>query len=1109
MHKIFISYSRSSASDVAQDLDRQLSAEGCEVFLDTKMPPGAIWPTALKAAIDAADAMILLLSDGVENSDFVKWEVDHARGRMGQGAALSLIPIEVDFQGQLDPRLKARLGSIQTCSWGRQQGFDVLLDLIRSGLGIPEVDAVAETYRAWTLANPQPVRLIGLGPDTNLPLESIYVPLRVSRCERDGLHQLAGGAMSGRDVLGRGAEELQVDSLFREGVSASRHTLLLGEPGSGKTTALIKLYALCLEAAVENLGLAGGTLPVPVRLRHLSADDLGRPLGETLDRALGKRFTKPPLPSTLDRLWRAGRPLLLLLDGLDEITDDALRTEVCDYLACQLGEAAGSSVRAVVTCRRAYSRSVELGADFCTLEVRPLGPKEADDLVKLWFRAASHTMPDYSAQRALRRSQQLRRALQDSVNEGAQLRVIAGWPLMLTLLCVVMAKRGEIPRRRVEFYQRCVRLLLEEWGPLQERGHKAPITTDRALQALRPLAYELRSNPRGELRRLQVVRYIQQALPRGAALPSRVLEWLRCEAGVLDELAPHRFGFTHLALEEYLAAEHIAEQPDDQLLLDLVGRFDGERWYEVAQLLVALPGRGMFARLMEQLLDGPALLQQADLLRLCIEEADEVDVTPFLKRLADPNLDATRQAALLRLMSGQRDPRLLEQARALASGENVAVVALAERLMNLAEQATDGSTERCVYLVAHSADAEPAAEVAKALRRGGVRIYEVPPDELWLDHFDRICENCGGGVVVLVSGGEPPWRDPDVADFLEIFSNLEGRALTLARLPGAPSGWERLEDAWAERCGPVVDLTIACGPEQVIALVASLAGTGRRAPETSVGSSDSEFRARAVQRLLVEPVTGMRFLWVDGGELRMGTDEESWPGFEDEFFAAARPAHGVEVSGFWLAETPMTNRQYKFFMEADEFEGKPPGRWTDRRFSAEDQPVVGVSWSAARSCAAWLGRQLGQGRDADLPSEAQWEWAARGKDGRIYPWGDAEPTSELACFGLDWQEDRPASVGSYPAGRGPFGHLDVAGLVWEWCLDHFDGGTYSQRYGAPPERDPIVWGKIENTDEVRVLRGGGWPDPAPDLRSAIRFRFPARSRYSVIGFRVAVSPPSL
>jgi serine/threonine-protein kinase len=144
-----------------------------------------------------------------------------------------------------------------------------------------------------------------------------------------------------------------------------------------------------------------------------------------------------------------------------------------------------------------------------------------------------------------------------------------------------------------------------------------------------------------------------------------------------------------------------------------------------------------------------------------------------------------------------------------------------------------------------------------------------------------------------------------------------------------------------------------------------------------------------------------------------------------------------------------------------------------------------VSWEEAQAYCRWAG--------LCLPSEAQWEAAARGTDGRRYPWGNAEPTPELANYG--GRESGTTPVGSYPKGAGPFGALDQAGNVWEWCEDVWDTAAYRERDG---QRNPLGH---TGDPAVRCLRGGSWNYDAWSLPAAYRNGYHASLRIWVIGFR--------
>ena len=184
--------------------------------------------------------------------------------------------------------------------------------------------------------------------------------------------------------------------------------------------------------------------------------------------------------------------------------------------------------------------------------------------------------------------------------------------------------------------------------------------------------------------------------------------------------------------------------------------------------------------------------------------------------------------------------------------------------------------------------------------------------------------------------------------------------------------------------------------------------------------------------------------------------------------------HWVSLSPFYIQEHPVTNAEYQRFRPEHQF---PKGK--------EDHPVVNVSWAEAMAHAQWLG--------GSLPTEAQWEFAARGTEGRHYPWGESEPTSERANY-LATGKEGTTPVKSFPKGATPEGIHDLAGNVCEWCRDWY--GPYE----GEEERDPVG----PQGGSFRVLRGGGFSSIPETLRAACRGRYHPVGRFD-IGFRVAWS----
>lgn len=197
------------------------------------------------------------------------------------------------------------------------------------------------------------------------------------------------------------------------------------------------------------------------------------------------------------------------------------------------------------------------------------------------------------------------------------------------------------------------------------------------------------------------------------------------------------------------------------------------------------------------------------------------------------------------------------------------------------------------------------------------------------------------------------------------------------------------------------------------------------------------------------------------------------------------PAHRVTLDTFRLAVLPVTNADYAAYLE--ETGAEPPRFWSDPLFNGPRQPVVGISWFEAVAYCDWLSEELRQ--RYRLPTEAEWEKAARGGTDREYPWGD-EP---FDGNGGRFEQTATWEVGHAPPN--PYGLVDIGFNVHEWCSDWYD----PEYYATSPEHDP----RGPAMGERRSSRGGAWRHLVKVSRCSARSSIPPEFQYNDYGFRVA------
>jgi formylglycine-generating enzyme required for sulfatase activity len=312
----------------------------------------------------------------------------------------------------------------------------------------------------------------------------------------------------------------------------------------------------------------------------------------------------------------------------------------------------------------------------------------------------------------------------------------------------------------------------------------------------------------------------------------------------------------------------------------------------------------------------------------------------------------------------------------------------------------------------------------------------------------------------------------------------------------ATKAWARVPSEMA-----VTPLFRAAGDEddEVASLAVQALVEMGEVPKGLVGAllngTNKRLRLAALRYLLIQPdktfsskllkdALGQSVVWISPGPFLMGSDKDQ----DSQAYNSELPQHEVDLPGYWIGRYPVTVAQFRAFVEESGYEAD-----THSLDDPDDHPVRYVSWDDASAYCRWLSEATGLA--VRLPSEAEWEKAARGTGERIYPWGDEGPTDDLCNFGNRSRGTTP--VGRYsPQGDSPYGCADMAGNVWEWTRSLREDYPYDSADGR---EDPEAYG-------LRVMRGGAFLSRARLVRCACRYMSSPSYHDRDFGVRVVVSP---
>jgi formylglycine-generating enzyme required for sulfatase activity len=825
--------------------------------------------------------------------------------------------------------------------------------------------------------------------------------------------------------------------------------VVLGEPGAGKTTYLAHLAFMC----ARGQRLPSYT-PVFLRLRDLAGVN-------KLEDALTTEFAARRFPNAerfILRRLEAGR-CLILLDGLDEVPTQTehqrvvkLVQEFSDRWApssdaviednSPTGQSAAPDAGNIiaVSCRTySYEHDQQL-TGFTKTMVMEFDDAAIDRFVHNWFGTDERSL--------------LADELQSALAHNRRFSELARNPLLLLLITYHYERERSLPTLRAELYKHCIRTRITLWNT-QRGTHRGRFGETDKWRMLRELALDIyRQEWRDLLDHEQLLDWLKPfasglRLPEGAGAAELLDEVVRT-SGLLQERAIGRYGFSHLTLQEYFAAEG-AERLGAGDAAALLGRHLAEpRWQEViflycgladhaGPLLLQMVQRAEAERKAGWLQAGRGLAEGARDVPLALQQQVAGELLALLRQQdgAENGLNADESGAVVEWLGDFAQAELPGFVRSLLESASADDVLLAARLIaELPETAEPELRQQVTQAAARLTTSGDAAE-----RRAAAGV------------LGRV----GSADAATVAALRSRLTDPDAAARAEA-------ARALARLGAGDeatvAALQRLHDA---ECKP----------------------TGEDAP-----------RHAALHALLaLGRADAVGMVAVAAGEFLMGSAADDRDAESDE-----KPQTRLYLPAYALDRTPVTNAQYRRFMDAGgyanpaywkeaidagrwkkgqyiDYDDKPraqPYYWGDQQWNGEQQPVVGVSWYEALAYATWAGKRL--------PSEAEWEKAARGPStgsvaGRRYPWGDEWLTG--CCNSEEAGKKQTTPVGAYsPSGDSLYGAVDMAGNVWEWCQSTYRSYPYDLNDG----REELGGG-----DSVfRVLRGGSWYHDKKSARCASR-----------------------
>ena len=509
-------------------------------------------------------------------------------------------------------------------------------------------EGTLKRYKDYTFKNYRELTMQGFETTFNQPIEieNVYINMRA--------HSYVSQDMGGMEARGMDKKEQNLSSIdIKQAFDFMQNRkikdmVILGKPGSGKTT-LLKYILLKLISgeAGKKIGLHGNLIPFYAPLRELK--DPARENFYGFIRRVCELDKLEVSEQDFKGLLDSGNAIILL-DGLDEVSDANMRQETCNFIENARND--NLYTKFIITSRYAgYQGETRLKGNRLELSILDFTQDEVREFLVRWFAMVETAIHFNESDDLVKEGKDKGERLFEKIEASEYLQKLAVNPLLLQIIALVHMNRGLLPERRVELYSECTNVLLEKWD--MAKGLKVDITAMEARKILQPLALWLHET---EGRRSAATEDIKpliaeplKDIDKPDADPEKLLLNIRDRSGLLMGYSDNEYGFAHLGFQEYLAAEEIRNRNS---VKTLVNNYSAKWWKEVILLALALDNPSIIVPFMEQVIKEDGFKVEIDIVVDAIKDSVTKPLKPFIDALSNSKLDSEARYNVVKILEG-------------------------------------------------------------------------------------------------------------------------------------------------------------------------------------------------------------------------------------------------------------------------------------------------------------------------------------------------------------------------------------------------------------------------------------------------------------------------